>query len=53
MRLSTVILELSQASPNTKFRAEWKAISVEGWAANSSLYVNEGYSAIRCHVNLP
>ena len=28
-------IELSQVSPNTKFRAEWKAISVEGMAANS------------------
>ena len=37
-------LELSKVSPETKFRAEWKAINVEGMSANSSLYVSEGYS---------
>jgi len=37
-------LELSKISPETKFRAEWIAISVDGVAANSSLYVSEGYS---------
>ncbi len=37
-------LELSKVSPETKFRADWKAISVEGMTANSSLYVSEGYS---------
>ena len=38
-------LELSKVSPNTKFKAEWKAINAEGWDANSSLYVAEGNSA--------
>ena len=37
-------LELSKVSPDTKFKAEWKAIDVEGVAANSSLYIGEGYS---------
>ena len=37
-------LELNQASPNTKFKAEWKAISAEGWVSNASLNISEGYS---------
>ena len=37
-------IELNQASPNTKFRAEWKALSVEGLAANSDLFIDEGYA---------
>jgi len=37
-------LELSKVSPDTKFKAEWKAIDVEGVAANSSLFIGEGYS---------
>lgn len=37
-------LELSQVSPDTKFKAEWKAISAEGWDANTSLDMSEGYS---------
>ena len=39
------VVELNKISPNSKIKADWKAIDVEGMGANSSLYTNEGSTA--------
>jgi hypothetical protein len=38
------VVVLNQVSPATNLKAEWKAVDVEGMAANSSLYTSEGTS---------
>lgn len=40
------IVELSQVSPSTKLKAEWKAVATDGYDANFSLYINEGNPVI-------